>query len=163
VEHVSFMKNNIKKCIAWKRSIWEIWITSNENECFFMFYLFSVTVTKRGIIALIFHFAQSILLLTNATYVNPEHLYVLFVCLMVFNATFNNISVISRRSALLVETTDLSQVADKLYHIMLYTSPWSRFELTTSVVICTDCIGSSKSNYHTITATTAPVHLYILM
>ena len=128
-----------------------------------MFYLFSVTVTKRGIIALIFHFAQSILLLTNATYVNPEHLYVLFVCLMVFNATFNNISVISRRSALLVETTDLSQVADKLYHIMLYTSPWSRFELTTSVVICTDCIGSSKSNYHTITTTTAPVHLYILM
>ena len=30
--------------------------------------------------------------------------------------------------------------------IMLYTSPWSRFELTTSVVIDTDCIGSSKSN-----------------
>jgi hypothetical protein len=35
-------------------------------------------------------------------------------------------------------------------------SPWSRFELTTSVVIGTDCIGSWKSNYHTITATTAP-------
>jgi len=29
--------------------------------------------------------------------------------------------------------------------------PWSRFELTTSVVIGTDCIGSCKSNYHTIT------------
>ena len=27
--------------------------------------------------------------------------------------------------------TDLSQVTDKLYHITLYTSPWSRFELTT--------------------------------
>jgi hypothetical protein len=27
---------------------------------------------------------------------------------------------------------------------------------TTSVVIGTDCIGSCKSNYHTITATTAP-------
>jgi hypothetical protein len=26
-------------------------------------------------------------------------------------------------------------VTDKLYHIMLHTSPWSRFELTTSVVI----------------------------
>ena len=38
------------------------------------------------------------------------------------------------------KTTDLSQVTDKLYHIMLYTSPWSRFELTTSVVIGTDYI-----------------------
>jgi hypothetical protein len=37
------------------------------------------------------------------------------------------------------KTSDLSQVTDKLYHIMLYTSPLSRFELTTSVVICTDC------------------------
>jgi hypothetical protein len=35
---------------------------------------------------------------------------------MVFNATFNNISVISWQSVLLVEkTTDLSQVTDKLY------------------------------------------------
>ena len=55
------------------------------------------------------------------------------------------------------KTTNLSQVNDKLYHIMLYASPWSRFELTTSVVIGTDCIGRCKSNYHTITATTGPV------
>jgi hypothetical protein len=53
------------------------------------------------------------------------------------------------------KTTDLSQLTDKLYHIMLYTSSWSRFAITTSVMIGTDCIGSCKSNYYTITATTA--------
>jgi hypothetical protein len=88
---------------------------------------------------------------------------IMIVCLMVFNATFNNISVISWRSVLLVEETGgprenhrpvASQVSDKLYHIMLYTSPFLRFKPTTSVVICTDCIGCCKSNYHTITATT---------
>jgi type IV secretory pathway VirB3-like protein len=51
------------------------------------------------------------------------------------------------------KTTDLSQVTDKLYH----TSPWSRFELTTSVAIGTDCIGNCKSNYHTITTTAGPL------
>jgi len=54
---------------------------------------------------------------------------------MVFNATFNNILAILWRPVLLVEetaeypkkTTDLPQVTDKIYHIMLcyieYTSP----------------------------------------
>jgi hypothetical protein len=36
-----------------------------------------------------------------------------------------------------------------------YTSPWVGFELTTLVVICTDCTGSCKSNCNTITTETA--------
>ena len=41
-------------------------------------------------------------------------------------------------------------------HNVVHLAPLSRFELTTSVVIGTDCRGCCKSNYHTITATTAP-------
>ena len=41
------------------------------------------------------------------------------------------------------KSTDLSQVTDKLYHIMLYTSPWSIIDFTTSVVIGTDIVSSN--------------------
>jgi hypothetical protein len=49
--------------------------------------------------------------------------------------------------------TNLSQVTDNLYHIMLdqVHFAWTGFKLTTLVVIGTDCIGSYKSNYHTST------------
>jgi hypothetical protein len=39
------------------------------------------------------------------------------------------------------------------YNCIEYISPWTGFKLTTLVVIGTDCIGSCKSNYHTITTT----------
>jgi hypothetical protein len=61
---------------------------------------------------------------------------------VVLNATFNNISVVSWQSVLLAEEkwipgeiTDLPQVTDKLDHILLYRAV---FELTTLVMIDTD-------------------------
>ena len=74
----------------------------------------------------------------------------------------NNILVISWSSVLLVEETGgpgenyrpvaghCQTLSNNVVH-----SPWTRFELTTSVVIGTDCIGSCKSNYQTIMAMTA--------
>jgi len=86
---------------------------------------------------------------------------------MVFNATFNNISIISWRSVLLVEETGVPgethrtaashwqtlshKVVSGTHHIAC-----TGFELTRLVVIGTDCIGSYKSTCHTITTTTAP-------
>ena len=56
------------------------------------------------------------------------------------------------------KTTDLPEVTDKLYYMMLYrvNIVWEGFELTTLMGIGTDCIGSYKSNYHSITTTTPP-------
>jgi hypothetical protein len=71
-----------------------------------------------------------------------------------FNATFNNISAISWQSILLMEETGVpGDITDQLYHIMLYRVHRScaGFELTTLVVIGTDCTGRCKSNHHTTT------------
>ena len=80
---------------------------------------------------------------------------------MVFNVTFNNISVISWRSVLLVEETGgprenhrpIASHWQTLSHNVVHTD---LIEIQTHN-ISTDCIGSCKSNYNTITATTAPI------
>jgi hypothetical protein len=81
-----------------------------------------------------------------------------WVWFMVLNATFNNISVISWLSVLLVdETEEIHRPVASHWQTLSrieYTSLWTGFELTTSVVIVTDCTGSCKSNYHAITTTT---------
>ena len=53
------------------------------------------------------------------------------------------------------KTTDLPQVTDNLYHIMLYSSPWAAVEPATSEVIGLQLHMQSVHNYHTITVTTA--------
>ena len=86
---------------------------------------------------------------------------------MVLNTTFNNISVISWQSVLLVEETGVLRenhwpVASHwqtLPHNVV--SKTHRHEQDSNsqliVVIGTDCVGSCESNYHTITITTPPV------
>ena len=85
---------------------------------------------------------------------------------MVLNATFNNISVISWRLALLVEETGVTgenhrPVASHwqtLSHNVVSSTPHLSGIRTTLVMIGTDCTGSCKSSYHTITTMTAPTH-----
>ena len=84
-------------------------------------------------------------------------------CFMVFNATFNNISVISWRSVLFGEGNRRTQRKHRpaashwqtLSHNVLSSTP--RHELATIVVIGTDCTCSCKCNYHTTTTRTTPV------
>ena len=72
---------------------------------------------------------------------------------MVFNATFNNISVISWPSVLLVEEIDPSQVTQTLSQ---YCTP----SPDRDSVIGTDCKGGYKSNYHMIMAT--PIQMQVI-
>ena len=84
---------------------------------------------------------------------------------MVFNVTFNNISVISWQSVLLVEETGVpgenhrhvASHRQTLSHNVVSSTPrLSGVRTHNLVVIGTDCIGSYKSNCHTITTMTSP-------
>ena len=85
---------------------------------------------------------------------------------MVLNATFNNISDISWRSVLLVEETRVSWENHRpgtsnwrtLSHNVVSPEWDSTSKLAVMIVI--DCIGSCKSNYHTITITTDPILIW---
>ena len=80
---------------------------------------------------------------------------------IVLNATFNNIWVVSWRSVLLVEETGenhwpAANHSQTLSHNVVSRTPFlSGLELATLDVIGTHWIGSFKSNYHMITSTTA--------
>ena len=74
---------------------------------------------------------------------------------MVFYATFNNISVISWRSVLLVDETGYWQT---LSHGVSITPHHERDLNSQLVVKGTDCTGSCKSNYHTITTALSTVN-----
>jgi len=84
---------------------------------------------------------------------------------MMFNATFNNISVISWWSVLLVDETGVpwekhqsvtSHRQTLSYYVVSSTPRLSGIQIHMLVAIGTDCICSYKSNYNMITTTTAP-------
>ena len=142
---LSFNQNQIlvDLLLYYNNIIWIVWLTIQNRKCFWINWIRAFCV-------------QSAVFKQMYTWSLIE-MCVRFM-FMVFNTNFNNISVVTWRSVLFVEETEgpgenhrLVQVTDKFYQIMLYTSPWSRSELTISVVICTDCISSCKSNYHTNT------------
>jgi hypothetical protein len=69
---------------------------------------------------------------------------------MVFNVTFNNFQLNCSGQFYWRKSGCTEKTTDKLYPVMLYLVhlAWAGFELTTSLVIGTDCKDSCKSNYH---------------
>jgi hypothetical protein len=70
----------------------------------------------------------------------------------VHNATFNINSGISRRRSVLL--------LEEIGCCIEYTSSSTGFEITTLLAVGIDCTGNCKSNYHMITTSAAPIHVY---
>ena len=93
--------------------------------------------------------------------------HIWLVWLIVFNVTFDNIFfnyivtvsfIGGGNQSTLRKPLTCRKSQNKVYHIMLYQvhSSWGGFELSTLVMIGTDCTGCCKSNYDTITTMTSP-------
>ena len=85
---------------------------------------------------------------------------------MVFNATLNNISVISWHVSFIgggnqrKQPTCRKSLTNFISHSCIkYTLSWAGCKLTL-VVISTYCTGSCKSNYHVITTMMVPIYIY---
>jgi hypothetical protein len=112
-------KNFLTSCEMNWLEVWISWLSIQKPKPI-IFFLKFFSMLRRGVFKHLLHYAS----------INLEGHYILWsslkkclvrIRIMVFNATFNNISVISWRSVLLVEKTiDLPQVTDKLYHKTLH-------------------------------------------
>ena len=94
---------------------------------------------------------------------SPQRCYRLRFGFMVFNVTFNNISVISWRLVLLMEETGVPGKNHRpaLCHWQTLSHNVSSTPGLSGICTHTDCIGSCTYNYHTIMTTRVPQRFFM--